>query len=311
MACATTASAQLGDQWIRDRHNMCIEKSIYALDQRIAACSDAINSNWYQHRDLAVLYFDRSTLLNEKGDAPAGLADLDAAMKAWPDIVNFVINRAVGYIHEKKFGLAVVDLTHAAQTHSNSFPILANRAVAYMHLRDFDNAAKDSGAALAIKPDSVPALLTHGRIASALGDTATALKDFEYVQQLQPNDAGAYNSSCYTRALVKLDLETRALPDCQKALALDPGDQYILDSRGLVYLLLGRYDDAIADYNAVLAKDAKNPNSLYGRGLAKRQKGDTAGASADIAAAEALLPGISEKFGTPAVYTLKAVSENN
>ena len=37
-------------------------------------------------------------------------------------------------------------------------------------------------------------------------------------------------------------------------------------------------------------------NALYGRGIAKRRKGDLAGADADLAAAKAIRPGVAQEF---------------
>jgi tetratricopeptide (TPR) repeat protein len=65
------------------------------------------------------------------------------------------------------------------------------------------------------------------------------------------------------------------------------------DTRGLVYLRQGRYDKAIADYDAALALDPKIPWSLYGRGLAKQRLKQAAAGEADVAAATALLPKIA------------------
>jgi len=70
----------------------------------------------------------------------------------------------------------------------------------------------------------------------------------------------------------------------------------VLDSRGFVYLKLGQFDNAIADYNAVLKLKPKLAISLYNRGLAKQKKGDSAGGDADIAAAKAIDPKIADKL---------------
>jgi tetratricopeptide (TPR) repeat protein len=62
----------------------------------------------------------------------------------------------------------------------------------------------------------------------------------------------------------------------------------------------GRLDAAIADYDAALRRDPKIAESLYGRGIARQRKGDTAGGDADIAAAKAVKPDIAEvmaKYG--------------
>jgi hypothetical protein len=62
--------------------------------------------------------------------------------------------------------------------------------------------------------------------------------------------------------------------------------------RGFIQLRLGYATQAHGDFDAVLAIDAKNVVALYGRGLAKWQDGDSAGAQSDIAAAEKSKPDI-------------------
>lgn len=301
---APVSAMPSADRGLQDRYDICVEKSVFTVDQRITACNDAIESNWYQLRALARLHFNRSTLLNAKGETAQGLDDLDAALKAWPKIVGDVADREVFYAERNNVHLALADLDHAAKLLPDSYPIFAVRATVDLIGNDVDDAAKDAAIALVARPDGVMALMARGNIEERRGDVAAALKDYEHVQSIEPHYATAYNASCYARALAKLDLQAHALPDCEKALTLKPGDEHALDSRGYVYLLLGRLDDAIADYNAVLVQNLQSPLSLYGRGLAKRQKGDTT-ANADIAAAEALLPGIDTKFGTEAIYSLK------
>ena len=59
---------------------------------------------------------------------------------------------------------------------------------------------------------------------------------------------------------------------------------------------MGRYDEAIADYDAALQIDPNKVASLYGRGMAKRRKGDYAGGNTDIAAAKAVKPNVVAEF---------------
>ncbi|MGH6958479.1 MAG: tetratricopeptide repeat protein, partial [Caulobacteraceae bacterium] len=98
--------------------------------------------------------------------------------------------------------------------------------------------------------------------------------------------AVAYNDRCWARAQAGRELRA-ALADCDKALQLSPGKAYFLDSRGLVDLRLGRFDDAIVDYTAAI-QGGVGPSSLYGRGLAELGKGEKAAGEADIAAAQKL-----------------------
>lgn len=63
-----------------------------------------------------------------------------------------------------------------------------------------------------------------------------------------------------------------------------------------MYLRSGQWDLAIADFNAALRLDPKLASSLYGRGVAKQRKGDSAGAKTDIAAAQAINQNISAEY---------------
>ena len=86
----------------------------------------------------------------------------------------------------------------------------------------------------------------------------------------------------------------QALSDCNESLRLRADDPNTLDSRGYAYFKLGQFDAAIADFDAAIARAPKLASSLYGRGLARMRKGDTAG-DADIAAAKALQANIAEE----------------
>jgi tetratricopeptide (TPR) repeat protein len=63
-----------------------------------------------------------------------------------------------------------------------------------------------------------------------------------------------------------------ALADCNESLRLRPDNSNTLDSRGFVYLGLGRWDDAIADSDAALRGNPRNAWALFERGIAKRRK---------------------------------------
>ena len=90
------------------------------------------------------------------------------------------------------------------------------------------------------------------------------------------------------------DFQT-ALNDFNEALQVRPDYADALDSRGFVKLKIGLPSSAIADYDAAL-QIKKQASSLYGRGIAKKQTGNTAEGDSDIAAAKALDPIIAAEF---------------
>jgi tetratricopeptide (TPR) repeat protein len=96
---------------------------------------------------------------------------------------------------------------------------------------------------------------------------------------------------CYDAALAGL-LESAELA-CQQAIAENSHDIGQYDSLGFVHLRLKQWDKSIADYNKALYSVDDLTLSLYGRGVAKRAKGDIAGGDADIAAAQRDEPDIA------------------
>jgi tetratricopeptide (TPR) repeat protein len=108
----------------------------------------------------------------------------------------------------------------------------------------------------------------------------------------------ALNARCWERALLGKDL-AEALKDCNAAIKMSTKDESegsILDSRGLVYLRLGNYDKAIADYDAALKLKPKAAWSWYGRGIAKLRKSKPAEGQADMAEAQKIAPKIAEQY---------------
>ena len=57
-----------------------------------------------------------------------------------------------------------------------------------------------------------------------------------------------------------------------------------------------RWDAAIADYSSALRLNPRLASALYGRGMAKRKKGDLVGGNADVAAGTAMQAAIGEDF---------------
>jgi tetratricopeptide (TPR) repeat protein len=91
------------------------------------------------------------------------------------------------------------------------------------------------------------------------------------------------NFYCWNAAVSGL-LESAELT-CQNAIDSNSHDIGQYDSLGYVHLRMKAWDKAIADYNKALDSRSDLTTSLYGRGVARRARGDIAGGNADIAAA--------------------------
>ena len=80
---------------------------------------------------------------------------------------------------------------------------------------------------------------------------------------------------------------------CQESIAQNAHDIGQYDSLGYVHVRMKQWDKAISDYDKAIDNRPDMVRSLYGRGVARLAKGDTAGGNADIAAAQRDEPDIA------------------
>ncbi len=211
------------------------------------------------------------------------LAEQAGTRKAWED---FLTKHPSGfYAGPAREQLAKLDVPVGPNSTSLPKPPVVD-------VKDLE-AIKDLDKYLQNNPSDAAAFYRRGQLYAKIADFSHAIKDFDEALRLHPKDAEALNNRCWARAMVG-DSQT-ALKDCNEAVQLRPGYADALDSRGFVKLKIGLPSSAIADYDAAL-QIKKQASSLYGRGIAKKQTGDTAAGDSDIAAAKALDPVIAAEF---------------
>jgi len=146
--------------------------------------------------------------------------------------------------------------------------------------------------------------VTIGEIYAGAGRYDDAIAQYDEAIKLRPDNASAFNSRCWARALRGRDLE-RASADCDRAIQLAKTNPDFLDSRGMVAYRQGQFDAALKYYDAALIYYAKqtepkpNPRStpsLFMRGVAKHRLGNNADGDKDIAAALAFDPLVQLKY---------------
>ena len=75
------------------------------------------------------------------------------------------------------------------------------------------------------------------------------------------------------------------MADYEAALKINPGAAKVHNEKGLARLRMGRFEDAVTNYDRALKLDARMTFSYYGRALARARLGQSAAAEADFAAA--------------------------
>ena len=77
---------------------------------------------------------------------------------------------------------------------------------------------------------------------------------------------------------------------------MTPENPAVFEALGVAFLRQGLVDQAVANFDQALKLRPELASALYGRGLAKLKKGETAAGSADIKAANAIKPNVAEEF---------------
>jgi tetratricopeptide (TPR) repeat protein len=241
-----------------------VKQNAVDLDSIIAACSAVISAPGATTLQHVLAAYQRASAHMLKGQPSMAISDFGLAISLRPDFAQAYVARGAAYAAINDWTREIADDTHAISLQPRLVQAYTNRAKAYYDAGDFDRAIADATAALT----------------------------------LGPNNALALNEVCWLRAAANRALPA-ALADCDQALALSPSAPEILDSRGLVHLRMKDFHGAIADYgDALAAKGGRGvrASSLYGRGLARIGAGDATAGQQDIAAAEALSPGVAATY---------------
>ena len=207
-------------------------------------------------------YLNRAVVhLEHGGDAHLGraLADLEQAIEIEPDYASAYVNRAAAYLQRSGNG----DLERAFDVIEKALSIDPAAAAAYVNLGnaylqrgasgDLKRAADEFSRAIELAPDAATAYYNRGLVFSALWTTgedwARSTDDFRRAQELLPRDFTFNNTLCWQLGLQRLG--EQALSFCEIALWEQP-EGLARDSRGLVFAVMGRASEAVADFEAFL-----------------------------------------------------------
>jgi tetratricopeptide (TPR) repeat protein len=289
-------------------------------------------------KEAARLEPDNGRAFANQGVALVHLNKLDEAEQALNrsmelDPTDFVTHQGQGMLHAKRgeHERAIQAFTLALTLDADNVFTIGSRSASYASLGRFDLALADADRMFALDPRSVGALEARARYAVMLGDRERALAAIDAMQKLEsdsPHVPGLRGE--LLRRLGRTE-EARAafeqgLAKVEKAGADMFPDDKMRRRAKLGYLdELGRHAEAVAELDALLAKQPDNPvlltercwlrakaeaqlakaladcnqalesqpdnsEALDGRGLIKLRRGDPEGALADFTEALKLVP---------------------
>lgn len=246
----------------------------------------------------SVAFYNRGNVYNRLGQYDDAIENYDKAIELRPNYANAFNNRCSAYTSKGAYDRGIEDCSRAIALDATKANFFVSRGNAYNKKADLDRAMSDYDEAIRLDANNVSAYLGRCSVLIDKANYGNAIESCDQALKRQPNNSSARNNRCWARAILGGAQEQlkQALDDCDEALRLRPNDPYAFDSRGFVYLKMGNFEKAIADYDQSILLGGERAGSLYGRGLAKLKKGDAEGGNKDIMVAMKKRPGVAEEY---------------
>lgn len=210
----------------------------------------------------AEIYLERAAALREIGDLAGALRDAEEARKLDPASLEATVSVA-NYMAEQG-------------NVKNAVALLDERIALGGKTRDDYRRAKFS-------------------LIGQYGDAQTAITELDALIAEKPGSPTLLNERCWIKASRNIQIDT-ALKDCTSAIELSENTAAILDSRALVWMRLGRDEDALRDLDAALLQAPAMGQSRFLRAIVQKRLGNSGQAAADLAVARRMTPAIEREY---------------
>ena len=208
----------------------------------------------YLNRGVAYLRF------GDEHNISRSISDFERAIELDPEYSRAYVNRASAYLQrgdERDLERAFDDIDKALSIDPKLAIAYVNRGNAYLQrgqTGDLERAGEEYARAIELEPKSATAYYNRGLVLSALlgpsEDWTDSTNDLLRAQELEPRNFAFNNTLCWQLGVQHRPDE--ALPYCNVALEERP-EGLVLDSLGLVYAVMGEYDEAVTNFESFLA----------------------------------------------------------
>ncbi len=226
----------------------------------------------------------RGLVKAERQDAAGALADFDAAIAIDPASVKANINRARLFCAQRRFDEADQAYDAARERLPDKASVFDAQFVCHFDAGRHERAIEVGEAWFTYKAD-FRVLARLAQVEHAHGEYDKAYKTYLKALAMygSNNDIRAY----LARIFLDIGGPDLALKSFSELIAETPGNPHLYLERGEAYDMLGRDDEALADYNRGFAKVGQDPPPKRGRpmalrGVIKLERGNITGATADF-----------------------------
>ncbi len=188
------------------------------------------------------------------------------------------ILRGETYMNQGKVNAAIRDLRAAQEAKANSQFQLPKQIIpdylarCYYRIGKYEECISNANQAYALKKDNLAVLEVRGLSYRALESYDLAKKDFR--KMIEIDESLPYPH--YYLSLTYYDLNDfeQALVEVEKAIKIEPGNEYYKERKGLILNRLGRIEEASEILLEGVEADQKSPRALFNLANVFKQNGD-------------------------------------
>ncbi len=278
---------------------------IYLQDGDDRAASQDFNSAVKVDPKSDRAWVARGSYYLSKGDYPAALNDFNVAVKLDPKDPIAFDNRGIGLNYLGKHEEAIADFTRAIALNPRNLSAYANRATAALAAGHLDQVIADLTEVIRAEPGNGMAYYNRGTAYDRQGNPDRAVEEYRNAARRMPGFAPAF--AALGRLLKDKDPDT-AVAQMSEAIRLDPRSP-ALRSRATLYLAMGRLDQALSDFNRVIANDGTDAIAYLDRGATNEKLGRLEDALRDYTRSFELSPTVAVEIDRGTAYSLLQLPE--
>lgn len=205
-------------------------------------------------------YFHRALAKNDLGDYSGAIVDYSKIIVLEPDADTYY-NRGNARYSLKDFEGAQEDYQNAYKLDSNFLDALYSLGCVKYDIGDFEGSVLDFSTLIKAIPNESKFYYHRASALKALEKYVLALNDYSLAILANPSADSYYNRGVF---YMDINYYEKANVDLTMSLKLNENNSYAYFYRGTSFLLLGKYIDAVSDFNTVLKFDSLDFDAMLG-----------------------------------------------
>lgn len=196
---------------------------------------------------MELIYNNRSTIRQLKGDRDGALKDLNGAISLNPKHAMSYIGRGLIRAFQDDTTGAAADYEKAIELNPALTPAYINRGILRFHLGNLTGALADFNKALELHPESAKTFVERGSVKGIIGEIDEAIADIKKGFALNPESVSDKDPGYFSSPF----------KDLSRFIESHPTNARAYEIRGIFRLAQGKNMEAAEDFRKSLALDPK------------------------------------------------------